>query len=208
MKSLFVQTSLKNFSKAKRGNKMRIFNRKKPHIIKGKNLKIFKNKSARIILDGNLCFGVGASRNNGRSSILRMDSNSKLYCKNFSFMYGADVILFENSTLYLGSNSFINCDCKIRCHSSIKIGDNCAISHDVTIMDGDGHKLDSKEKNSPVEIGNHVWIGTRVAILKGVHIGNGAVIASGSVVNKKVPENSLVGGVPAKVLKNNVSWDE
>lgn len=187
---------------------MRIFNRKKPHIIKGKNLKIFKNKSAKIILDGNLCFGVGAFRNNGRSSILRMDSNSKLYCKNFSFMYGADVILFENSTLYLGSNSFINCDCKIRCHSSIKIGDNCAISHDVTIMDGDGHKLDNKEKNSPVEIGNHVWIGTRVTILKGVHIGNGAVIASGSLVNKDVPENSLVGGVPAKVLKNNVSWDE
>jgi acetyltransferase-like isoleucine patch superfamily enzyme len=54
--------------------------------------------------------------------------------------------------------------------------------------------------------GNHVWIGMRAMILKGVTIGDGAVVAAGAVVTRDVPARALVGGVPARVLRNDVEW--
>lgn len=54
----------------------------------------------------------------------------------------------------------------------------------------------------PVEIGDDCWIGGRVTILPGVHVGNGAVIAAGAVVTKDVPPYAVVGGVPAKIIYN------
>ena len=52
----------------------------------------------------------------------------------------------------------------------------------------------------------HVWIGTRVTILSGVNVGNGAVIAAGALVTKDVPAGALVGGIPAKIIKEKVEW--
>ena len=61
--------------------------------------------------------------------------------------------------------------------------------------------------SAPIHIGNHVWVGVRAIILKGVTIGDGAIIAAGSVVTRDVPANTLVGGVPAKIIKDNISWE-
>lgn len=163
-------------------------------------------KNSRLILNGNLMINQNRIFKKGRSSILRMDENSVLECHGFSFMYGADIILFKDSHLALGKGSFINSDCKIRCHKEITIGEGCAISHDFTVMDSDAHELDGNRNTNPVHIGNHVWIGTRVTILNGVNVGDGAVIAAGSLVTKDVPAGSLVGGVPAKVIKEKVEW--
>jgi acetyltransferase-like isoleucine patch superfamily enzyme len=78
----------------------------------------------------------------------------------------------------------------------------------VTIWDSDIHSIEGNKRptTQTVIIGNHVWIGTNVVILKGVNIGNGAVISAGSVVNRDIPSHSLAGGVPAKVIKENISW--
>lgn len=175
-------------------------------IIKRRQDFLHIHKTAKITLNGQLILNANSFGNNGRSSLLRMDENSCLVCNGFTFMYGADVILFKGAKLVLGSDSFINSDCKIRCHKEIYIGNNCAISHDFTVMDSDAHKLNGIVNTNPVRIYDNVWIGTRVTILSGVTVGEGAVIAAGSVVTHDVPPHALVGGVPAKVLKENVEW--
>lgn len=165
------------------------------------------SKTAKLNLYGDLVINANRMEKNGRSSILRMDENSILDCAGFQFMYGADIILFKNAHLVLGKNSFINSDCKIRCHKEITIGEDCAVSHDFTIMDSDAHELNGSRNTNPIHIGNHVWIGTRVTILNGVSVGDSAVIAAGALVTKDVPPRTLVGGVPARVLKENVEWN-
>ena len=176
------------------------------YLVRNREDCVVLRRNARLVLNGDLIINQNRIFKKGHSSILRMDENSILECQGFSFMYGADIILFKGSRLELGKGSFINSDCKIRCHKEITIGEGCAISHDFTVMDSDAHELDGNRHTNPVHIGNHVWIGTRVTILNGVNIGEGAVIAAGSLVTKDVPAGSLVGGVPAKVIKEKVEW--
>ncbi|MCI8665010.1 MAG: acyltransferase [Hungatella sp.] len=175
-------------------------------IIKDQDDYLKLSSGSIVELSGNLVLNCGRIGKNGRSSILRLDENAKLNCDGFSFMYGADIQLFKDANLILGRGSFINSDCKIRCHKKISIGEDCAISHDFTVMDSDAHELDGSRSINAVKIGNHVWIGTRVTILNGVTVGDGAVIAAGSVVTKDIPANVLAAGVPAKVIKNNIEW--
>ena len=142
---------------------------------------------------------------NKRSSTLRLDMSAKMLIKDTaSIFYDADIIIFDNAELIIG-NSFINSGCKIRCHKKIVIGDGCAISHDFTVMDSDAHYLFGDNHTKPVIIGDNVWIGTRVTILSGVKVGNGAVIAAGSLVKDNVPDNAMVAGVPAKIIQNNIN---
>lgn len=171
--------------------------------------KLFIANNAKLTLFGNLTIGANSFYGNGRSSILRMDSESQLILHgDFKFMYGADIILFKGALLELGDNSFINSDSKIRCHNKISIGEGCAISHDFTVMDSNAHKLDGNMSKSQVVIGNHVWIGTRVTVMSGVTIGDGAVIAGCSLVTHDVPPATMVGGIPAKIIKEHVKWEK
>lgn len=104
-------------------------------------------------------------------------------------------------------NVFINNNSKIYVFNKVKIGDNCIIAEDVFIRNSDNHKLiyDGYKNTAPIIIEDNVWIGTRATILKGVTIESGSVVA-GSVVTKNVPKNSLVAGVPARVIKTNIEW--
>lgn len=164
--------------------------------------------TATIYLGGQLSLGENRMGKNGRSSILRMDKESILQVYgDFSFFYGADIILFEGAKLELGKDSYINSDCKIRCRKNIIIGESCAISHDFTIMDSDFHKISGKDVSESVIIGNHVWTGTRVTVLKGVTIGDGCIIAAGSVVTKDIPPRCMAAGIPARVIKEDVIWE-
>lgn len=85
----------------------------------------------------------------------------------------------------------------------LKIGNNVSIAGEVRIytMEHDINDPDFKEIGAPVLIEDYVVIGTRVTILPGVHVGRGAVVASGAVVTKDVPEFTVVGGVPAQFIK-------
>jgi acetyltransferase-like isoleucine patch superfamily enzyme len=127
--------------------------------------------------------------------------------RSFTVYSGARIYLNNNSTLRLGSG-YINHNVNISCFQRIDIGDGVVISENVSIRDSDNHEIVSSAQppTQPIKIGNHVWIGMNVTILKGVEIGDGAVIAAGAVVTRNIPGNCLAGGVPARVLKENVAW--
>lgn len=108
--------------------------------------------------------------------------------------------------IYIGNHFYANFDCVMLDVCKIRIGNNCMLAPGVHIYTAT-HPLDPHARNSgkelgkPVTIGDNVWIGGRAVINPGVTIGNNAVIASGSVVVKDVPANTVVGGNPARVLK-------
>jgi acetyltransferase-like isoleucine patch superfamily enzyme len=87
------------------------------------------------------------------------------------------------------------------------IGDRVIIAWDCNILDRDYHSIDgTEERTAPVRIGDDVWIGCRSIVLKGVSIGDGAIVAAGSVVVKDVPAHTLVAGNPAQIKKSVVGW--
>lgn len=181
--------------------------KKQNKVVCYKGTKLILNKTSKINVNERLKLNDNMIKNNGRTTILRMDENSELVVGKFSVFYGGDIICFKNSKLEIGSG-FVNSNVKIRCTESIKIGEDVAISHNVTIMDSDAHELISEgyKKTKPINIGNHVWIGSGAMILKGVKIGDGAVIAAGSIVTDNVPSNCIVAGIPAKIIKKDVTW--
>ena len=104
----------------------------------------------------------------------------------------------------IGKDVFINSGCHFQDQGSITIGDGSLIGHNVVLVTIN-HDLNPKEnrKNhyAPIKIGSHVWIGSNATVLPGVTVGDWAVIAAGAVVTKDVPARTVVGGVPAKILK-------
>lgn len=121
-----------------------------------------------------------------------------------------DVLLMFNlpdSVIRIGKHTFLNRRCEVIARREVVIGNGCWIAWDVSIADSDLHQLEgSAPATAPVTIGDRVWIGARATILKGVAIGDGAVIAAGAVVTRDVPAGSLVGGVPARILRHDVAW--
>lgn len=147
---------------------------------------------------------MGGYRHNSRGVFIIKD-NAKFYCHDMAIHSGVKINVEKGAFLSLGSG-YINNNCEIRCSSSITIGENVAISSEVIIRDNDAHQINESHQESPIVIGNHVWIGMRAIILKGVTVGDGAVIAAGAVVTHNVPANAMVGGVPAKIIRENIKW--
>ena len=111
----------------------------------------------------------------------------------------------ENAMCKIGEKVFINHNCSITCVEEITIGDACNIANNVVIVDHD-HRLgkygvEQVLESKPVHIGKNVWIGANTVILRGVSIGDGAIIAAGAIVNQDIPPYEIWGGVPAKRIK-------
>lgn len=181
---------------------------KNPILFYGR-VNIKKHYSSEININkGMFKFNSGIRHKEPFCGMLEMQENSKINVNGTFLIYsGAHVIVTKGSILNLGSG-YINRNVKIKCFTRIDIGENVAISENVTIWDSSVHEVirEDYQKTEPVSIGNHVWIGTNSVILKGVTIGDGAVIAAGSVVNKSIPPKCLAGGVPAKIIKDGIEW--
>ena len=145
-----------------------------------------------------------------RPAKLIMKSHSRFLCRGHVQMFEAVRIeCLENAILEIGDKTYVNHDSEIRCRKHISIGNNCSIAYGVLIQDSDYHIVYSengepKPQTKPVTIGNNVWIGANAIVLKGVSIGDGAIVAAGSVVARDIPANTLVAGNPARVVKSNV----
>lgn len=109
--------------------------------------------------------------------------------------------------IHVGENFFANFDCTLLDVCEIRFGDNCMLGPNVQIYTAT-HPLDPHERNAgkeyakPITFGDNVWIGGGAIINPGVRVGNNVVIASGAVVTKDVPDNVVVGGNPARIIKN------
>lgn len=104
----------------------------------------------------------------------------------------------------IGKNVFINSGCRFQDQGGITIGNGTLIGHNVVLATINHDLNPSKNRKNhyaPIKIGNNVWIGANATVLPGVMIGDWAVVAAGAVVTKDVPPMTVVGGVPAKILR-------
>ena len=179
---------------------------------------IYKKRAKKVTIKGKDVYFHRKSRinfSNGASAKnIVIDSNTKIY---------GSLSCCHNGKIMIGKYSQLGVNSQIRCVNCVIMGSYSAIADNVIVCDNNNHPVNpldrhimrqtpsgSKERswlnsdNAPIVIGDDCWIGQYSRICKGVTIGNGSVVAANSVVTKDVPENCIVAGNPARVVKNNI----
>jgi acetyltransferase-like isoleucine patch superfamily enzyme len=183
-------------------------------ILKSYYIKRLNNKHVKLLIDSD-------SKINWGNQFLNSKSNCLFELGNKSIFEGVFIFDKENAKISVGDRTFVGGDTKIIAAKEIEIGSDVLISWGCTIVDHDSHSTNFEKRKDDVVnwgkgiknwenvniqkviIGNKVWIGFGVTILKGVSIGEGSVIAAGSIVTKNVEPYTIVGGNPAKFIKEN-----
>ena len=104
----------------------------------------------------------------------------------------------------VGKDVFVNSGCCFQDQGGVTLGDGCLVGHNVVFATLDHDKRPGRRGDmtaAPIVVGKDVWIGAHATILKGVTIGDGAIVAAGAVVTRDVPPNTIAAGVPARVVK-------
>lgn len=167
---------------------------------------LFKGQNAKVVIGSNVKLT--------NVKIIFSGSNGTLIIEDGCQLIG-DLRIVGTGTLIIGKKTKFNKPCWIQASSgtSLKIGQRCLFAN-VRIRTSDMHSIIDLTTNARINpdadvvIGDRVWLAENTNIYKGVTIGNGSIVGAGSIVTRSIPENSLAAGVPAKVLKSNVSWDE
>lgn len=152
----------------------------------------------------------------GKKSLLRIDNGGKIIFNGLSqFSQGNSIRVGANGTLIIGNNFTVNKECSIICDGNMKIGNDVLLGWKVNIRDSDGHVIYdniTKIKNpirKNVTIGNHVWIASYVDILKGTEIMDNSIMDYKSCILSKFDKsNCIIGGYPAKILRENINWEK
>lgn len=127
--------------------------------------------------------------------------------------YGSKIAVGQDGELIFGNNFIITAQSSIVADKSIVFGDYCMLSWDILIMDTDLHPIKNRQSEiinspKPIHIGNHVWIGCRSLILKGVNIANNCIIGANSHIYKSLEkEHSVYAGNPVKQLIEGATWE-
>lgn len=146
------------------------------------------------------------------------DNNIITIGKNCTIQKGCNFwIVGNNCSIVIGDEARLGANCAIEVqedNQSITIGEDNLWSHNIRLRNNDSHYIYNAETGErtnlpkPITIGNHVWIAAFATILKGVNIGDGSVIGTHALVTKSMPKNVVAGGIPAKILQENIEWSD
>lgn len=154
----------------------------------------FKDKSVIIINSGNFCIGNNCN------------------------VLGMDAYLFSKAEVEIGNNLLLSKQFVLSCHSFTKttILDDSIFATEIEIINGDGHSIfdintqkktnDMRNGKNEIVIEKHVWVGRRCLILSNTLLGEGSIVAAGSITKNHYPNNCLIAGVPAAIKKKNITW--
>ena len=190
------------------------YGRRFDDFVVGKNVLTRIDRSAEVEIDSRFVMGAAqfpASNGNLENSKIEIDSGATFTVsgKKGRAVIGPGSVVYVSGEFSIGS-SYFNSNARIVCNNRISIGDNCAIAWNVQLIDNDQHtvRIDGEPKHNtgPIVIEDNVWIGHDVTIKKGVRVGSGSVVASNSVLTDDVPPETLVAGIPATVLREDVEW--
>ena len=169
---------------------------------------IFRGRNNRLICEDNVNLHNSILDFNADNSIIYLSSNRNVYYLNVS--------IYNNSIFYMGENSYMNgrINFSISEQKNIFIGKECLFALDIWMRIADPHLIydtNSLKRINPsksIYLGDHVWVGQDAWILKGTQIGSGSIIgAKALVAGKKIQSNSLWGGVPARLIREDVLFD-
>lgn len=185
--------------------------------VKRKGHSLFSNMSrtvvqidynAQITLNAPLATGVKQVKRSRMETRIWLEKDSGMVVNGKFQVFGNCFIRVAKGGKLVLNGGFINENVQITAGDVVEIGKDFTCGRDVVIRSYDGHTVcqEGYKVSEPIKIGNHVWVGQGATILKGVTIGAGAIIAAGAIVTKDVPAGCIAAGVPAKVVKENVSW--
>lgn len=186
-------------------------------IISGQNNKIVHNGDIEKSIFSVLGYNNELITNNAtinEVTITVQGNNNRIYLEEGVILRKATIIVRgEGCSVAIGARStfggirIVN----VGKDNAVTIGENCLFSDFIelwasdthAILDGEGNMINQEK---PIDIGNNVWVGSRVIILKGVTIEDGSILGMGSVITKDVPSNVISAGYPNKTIKENVKW--
>jgi acetyltransferase-like isoleucine patch superfamily enzyme len=147
-----------------------------------------------------------ARRVGGRAVVLgrpRVDATDLEIGERFKIWSGhRKTLISGGGRLRIGDRVFVNCGTVIICVEEIVVGDDVAFAHEVLVLDSNSHGVEGRPHvSAPVRIGDGTWLGARSMVLPGVSIGRRVVVAAGAVVTRDVPDDVLVAGNPARVVR-------
>ncbi len=141
------------------------------------------------------------------------DNHTVVFRKNCSYNGGSIWCEGSDGRVVIGPDtSVVSAHICVQEHGTeVIIGEDCMLSNNIIIRTSDSHPLfDGQGRRlnpaSSVRIGDHVWICAKATVMKGVSVGDGAVIGYQSVITKNVPPNALAAGAPARIVRNDVHW--
>lgn len=171
----------------------------------------------KIQVSGNNNIIMAAKMSVLKNVLIRIQGNgNSVFIEEGAYLSGAELWLEGDSCrIRIGKNSFVGGKTHLACteQTEISIGCECMLSSNIQIRTGDSHSIVEMDGNrinpaESVEIGNHCWIGEGAKVMKGVTLEGDDVVSTGAIVTKSFGKNVLLGGIPAKVIKENVTWDK